>query len=317
MLKVLFIAGIEGIHISANLGRSEKIGDNYFITNDKPFVDSLLTQSFSNMAGFFEIDYFRKAGAIVYAIDEHEPFENEESERNYLRQNQNAMDLFLQMLWLVKDNAANTRIYYIEFPYKAPAFAVSHLRSFPRGRLSNAIGTFDSVEFTRDELRHSRQLFREHFAGNVVFKDQLITEKHSRFTRAMYFLITARFSHDLGVKIANYSTAFEALFSTDAQELSHKLSERIACFLETDPIARITIFKELKSAYSIRSKVVHGASGSTKVQASAEIAAKSCDNLLRKIFLKILDDRELLKLFLETTNDNDMDNYFLSLIFGS
>src|SRR5205814_574151 len=79
-----------------------------------------------------------------------------------------------------------------------------------------------------------------------------------RLLRAQYFCQAARSEADLGVKISLYMTCLEILFSNDASELAHKLSERIACFLATDPKQRKAIFGTIKRAYNIRSKVVHG-----------------------------------------------------------
>ena len=315
MHKVLFIAGIEHISIRANLGRGEKVGDSLLITNDKMFLDSLITPAFLNVAGALEVEHLLKAGAVAYKVDEIHSFSDDGAANEYLVKRLARIRLFLQMLWLVKDNAANTELgFFIEFPYKSNDSSVS--RNFLSNVYSNSAGKFDSVEFSREELREARNLFKDYVGEEVALSSQVVINMVSRFARALYFLQAARSHSDLGVKISNYATSFEALFSTDTQELSHKLSERIACFLETDATQRRSLFQEIKKAYSIRSKIVHGAGGSRSLQSSAEAAAMSCDTALRRVLLKILRDKGLQQRFMETNNEKGIEDYFLSLVLG-
>ena len=59
-------------------------------------------------------------------------------------------------------------------------------------------------------------------------------------------------------KLIDYMIAFESLYLKDNKELSYKLSIRVACFLGKDKNEKEQIFKEIKKAYNIRSKMVHG-----------------------------------------------------------
>jgi hypothetical protein len=52
--------------------------------------------------------------------------------------------------------------------------------------------------------------------------------------------------------------AFESIFCEDAGELTHKLSTRVARFLEHDQQKRERLRYNIKAAYTVRSKVVHG-----------------------------------------------------------
>jgi hypothetical protein len=311
--KVLFITGIENLSISPNLGRGEKIQD-LFITNDSAVINSLITPQFSLIAGTLEAAYLRKAGAVIYSVETCNSFPDETIALSYLSQRLGRIRSFPQMLWLVKDNAANVEFGFIEYPYKSTFSSVS--RTSFSSVYTNAVGTSDSVTFSRDELRKARLLFKDNFTNAVVLDFQVVRGKGTRFDRALYFLQAARLSSDIGVKITNYSTGFEALFATDAQELSHKLSERIACFLETNSELRKQLFKDLKKSYSIRSKVVHGATGSKNLEPSAKEAVKLCDETLRQCLLKILEDEALQHRFARLSKESDMENYFLSLILG-
>ena len=52
--------------------------------------------------------------------------------------------------------------------------------------------------------------------------------------------------------------AFESLFLGDEQELNYKLAMRAAFFLEKDEEKRNVTFSNIKKAYNLRSKIVHG-----------------------------------------------------------
>jgi hypothetical protein len=57
MQKILFIANVEHLILSSNLARGEKIGDKILVTNDKLFIDNLLTPVFYKVAGDLEANY--------------------------------------------------------------------------------------------------------------------------------------------------------------------------------------------------------------------------------------------------------------------
>jgi Apea-like HEPN len=137
----------------------------------------------------------------------------------------------------------------------------------------------------------------------------------ARLDRATRFLQQARSSEDLGQKIANYCSFFEALLSTSPAELSHQLSERAAFFLSNSPSERMRLFREIKRAYGIRSKIVHGDILSPSAITSLVDIARNCDDTARALMLKISLTPELSALMNEGTTDA-LDAYMLELIFG-
>ena len=59
-------------------------------------------------------------------------------------------------------------------------------------------------------------------------------------------------------KLIDYITAFESLFVKEKQELSYRLSVRVALLIGKDKQDRKQIFELIKKAYDLRSKIVHG-----------------------------------------------------------
>ncbi len=100
-------------------------------------------------------------------------------------------------------------------------------------------------------------------------------------------------------KLIDYITAFEALYLKGAEgELGYRLALRCAYFLGKDEEERKRIFEILKSAYDVRSKIVHG----------GRIQSKSLDKIINKLNLKSLAElsmkveeylRESIKMFLD------------------
>jgi hypothetical protein len=108
----------------------------------------------------------------------------------------------------------------------------------------------------------------------------------------MYFSQAARSAGDIGAKVANYVAALESLFCTDSSEMSNKLSERVASFLSNSPNEKLTLYRIAKSAYNIRSKIVHGDSIKTPIGKITEVSCE-CDELLRQILKRIMAEQRL------------------------
>lgn len=85
------------------------------------------------------------------------------------------------------------------------------------------------------------------------------SSKLNRKERAMYFIMAARRNHTLPMKIVSYCTGLECLFTTSQTELSHRISERVASLVEGDKDQKIETYNTVKTAYNVRSTVVHGA----------------------------------------------------------
>jgi hypothetical protein len=56
-------------------------------------------------------------------------------------------------------------------------------------------------------------------------------------------------SADVSVKVATYVTCLEALLSTEEGELTHRLAERLAFMLSTEPTEQRELFRLVKDAY--------------------------------------------------------------------
>ena len=313
MAKALLVTGIELLPIPEPMPPGVVTDKALDVTNDHKYVAGLLSDPFRRYAGQMETDFLtRDATLVAYWLAEIDGTEPPERFHELLLGWLIRVRRLLQALWLVKDNAACVELGFVEAPHAAVPTII--WRNFWQGVISKADSTRDATPFTRTEFQDAWSMFAR-------IMDQLESEiaaggpRHSRWNTALYFLDVARLAHNPGVKIAQYCTCLEALFATDAQELSHKLAERVACFLEDNPTDRLRMFGEIKAAYTLRSKIVHGQTKAIDKGLEAQVVAIQCDNALRRILVRILADADLSRRFIQG-HDKGSEEYFNSLVLG-
>jgi hypothetical protein len=164
----------------------------------------------------------------------------------------------------------------------------------------------------RDLAERAKAVFS--LTGPAVSVHPTLPKGVNRLVRGLYYLENARTCNDVGVRIAAYVSCLEVLFSTASTELAHKLSERIAVFLADNGAERVTIYQQVKQAYDVRSKIVHGSEIDTKQHDQLLAVSEVCDSLLRRVFVKLLRDEVASKLF--RSSSGDIDSFFLNRTLG-
>jgi hypothetical protein len=120
-------------------------------------------------------------------------------------------------------------------------------------------------------------------------------EKFSRVGNALLFYRNGYNSDNPDLALVSCTTCLESVFSTFEQELSFRLSLRVATFLADENTERQELFEEAKEVYRIRSKIVHGA----KIHKNSETAAiylvegvlPQAERLARRCLAKVLEMR--------------------------
>lgn len=312
-MKSLFIAGVEYLTVTENLGRGDRFGNVFRITNDKDVIRELLPPTFVHAAGELETQYLLSGEPVIYCEEEFSPQDNAEA-LNHLALRLKEVGVFLHLLWYERDNAVCTDLGYFIGGLNSHCPDV-HRSSFGGPRCT-ATGDRPTMSVSRQELRRVRERFEMRTPSDISESTQILEESLSRWARADYFVQGARASADNGIKIANYCTALEALFSTDNLELSHKLAERIAFFVENDPAKRLDLYRSMKRVYSVRSKVVHGVHGGGNLADQIRQAATICDDICRRSLVRILAEEYLHNQFLKEEPDEGLEDFFLKRIFG-
>lgn len=286
----------------------------------------ILEQSFNNSllrytAGFHSINEFENT-VYFYIDDEFKHIETKEEMDKvgskytfyFLRK----IQLFLNILWEMKDNNVYIRdgflIVYDDnieegFTYKASLSAIFTHSTLDRNEtifsneeMNKAIIKFQEV-IKNDKFDSNNDIdYYKHPTDNIFFKHN----KSERMERAYYFVLNARGSSILPMKIVSYCTALECLFSTAKTEINHRIAERVALIIGDTNDEKKKYYSFIKKAYDVRSTIVHGSSIKGKSEDLKEIS-KELDDILRKL---VTEDNEIF-----TKNDCEIDNYFLDLLF--
>lgn len=304
-----FLALLHNLHVSENLGGGDRIGEALRITNDRLVVERLIPQPFRPMLGQLEATALLSGQLVAFSVA---PIPHDMSPQQFLISHLYDVQALLAALWICEDNSVNTELGFLLHTVNGIAAAESNFIGL---RYSNSSGSEELLNLTRDELRVVRDLHRS-FLGRPDHPFQSpvtqVSSESQRVSRSLYFIGAARHTSDLGIKIAHYCTAYETLFSTAQTELAHQLSERVACFLSTDLLERQALYKQVKNAYGIRSKVVHGSVlAGTKLSGLVD-CSRQCDSIARRIFSAILEDSTKRALF--SMNASEFDDELLRLI---
>lgn len=224
----------------------------------------------------------------------------------------------LKNAWLLKDHAIQCESAYLVVFTGNGLTDWSTNRIAGRPRFSDGYGE-GTVEFSMEELERWTELNNRvecylHEKNSMGF--QFMMEKgFSRFGRAMQFINSARHSPSITIRISQYCSALETLFTTDTAELSHKLGERVAFFLAPAGRNKVEVFRTVKAAYGVRSKTTHGDTLSQKLIEDLPRISRQCDEYLRTIMNLLLSDKDTLTLF--DGKNEGLEAHFEKLILGS
>jgi hypothetical protein len=325
--KYRFLLALNLIEIQEPLGGNFAILDDFLLSNDRCQREKLLSRQLTEGIGGLEAKALLEAPAIIQSDGETDLDLSPTDSLDFLSQLLNWSGIFLNALWMVKDNAVGFELGFLEV---WPPGAGGRVHSnFLAETLQKADGSKGKTGFNRSELKNARKSFKElllplaHASKEELvrpdlspFSGPLITSQSAvpRLKRAFYFLNSARSNRDLGMKVAMYCSLFETLFSTDATEIAHKIAHRIAIFLESAPEKRADLYMRVKKAYGIRSKVVHGDELGKDVQKAQQISVDA-DQIARRIVAKISSSDVLMEKF--HGSKADLEDYFLRESFGA
>lgn len=316
MDETLFITALFNLEIVDDYDVDVEVMPGINITNDKRTVNNCISDRFAISIGGLEVETLQNANAVIYGVVPTASYPPQMNQWQILYSNLIFVELFLRATWLVKDNSINYELGFLETPFNKDNSIVSS--NFLASLHTLASGKTEACKFTVQELVEAIELQERvwAFANEKVENQKNFLQKgNSRLARVFHFIEAARSEGNPGFKVAHYCTCFETLFSTSSTELSHKLSERIASFVDCPIEKRFDVYQDIKSAYNVRSKVVHGDILSNDQINNLSAISEKCDDYLRTILRKILASEDLKKLF-EQKND-ELEDYFVKLALGT
>ncbi|TAJ16489.1 MAG: hypothetical protein EPO68_11000 [Planctomycetota bacterium] len=312
-MNTTFLTALTNVHMPTIGGRGDQIGSGLFVTTDPRFIDRLLTPAVCDAIGGLEASHIRSAAALIYSqlIEPDAGFDWKVVLDRQLR----LVHVFLECLWLQKDNAASVELGFLNYQFGGRE--VTH-SNFIAVNHSMADGTHATVPFSYEELKQSRARFRAHL-GEIVGSDPRQTghtSKAGRVARALYWTQAARSSGDIGDRLAHFATAMEALVATSNGELAHQLAERMAVLLEHTAEKRQAVYRQVKRLYAFRSRIVHGDVVKASEIESMVLLSKAADEMLRRTLSVALVNSAIAATL--AGSKEALDDYFLGrLLSGS
>jgi hypothetical protein len=316
-MSKIFLAPLKNILLTDLQEETIELIPGINISNSNAIKQGLLSDQFIEAAGLIETNYIMQSEVFIhYNFDNDEILFQGRDNLNILEILLLWVDDILKNSWLVKDNSvtAETGFLLSAIPGTGNIEGSSMRLQYS---LTKASGGVEPTEFTREELN---RLIKVHDSIETYLSENDSSSYHfplyksiNRLGRALTFVKQAREARNLAYKISNYCSALEALLSTDTTELSHRMSERVAFLLQIE-LPKIETYKMLKKAYSIRSKLTHGASLSQNQVDELSPISIATDDVLRKILNKIHCDKKLSAVF--SASSSQLDDFFEGLIFG-
>lgn len=281
---IKLVALVKGLSFS-NVDAIELSGI-YIRNNDEHITSTLFNNDFIQAIGLNGMSKVKQSSALAYITVEDDITIISENDLDgqakasaslgkNLKVFSHQIITFDAFLWMVKDNSCNT------FDYMAFAIAgkdIGFINMDYKKIVSNCIGEFEHITYTSEEVKQAykyRTLFfskcPKYIEEDEVYNEKQFREKtkvvaedlireYTPLERAFSYIRAARNSKDLAPKFAMYMSMFESLMTFENTELTHRVGERVAFYLTDDASERKQIYKDIKEAYDIRSRYVHGSS---------------------------------------------------------
>ncbi len=322
-----FIAPIYHLEIIEDLGEGFQVAPKVYLSNNIECKKALLTDSLKAKIGDIEVSSLESCQAFFYSSG----ITKDEKKVEAMLNNYNVAllnflyicEALLLKIWIIKDHSCCIDKGFIElFEIISSKKIISFFGSSNYlGSINTyANGKIEKTKYSIKELEKTIEIFSEFKFRSYdetfdLTNNVSIYNEQNRIGLALSFLSEIRPQHSLGIKISNFCSLFEAMFSTNSHEITHKLSERIACFLESKPEKRLELYKKIKSIYSIRSLIVHGSTINQKKHMKLEELSSLADDITRKLLTKILKNKHLVGFFVNS-NNVELDDYLNLIIFG-
>lgn len=281
-----FVMGIENIRCSAKLNAGIDIGNGLKLTNDYRKVKTLSHSNFKEGAGTLETESIKKCGLIAYTEDVEFADIDPLHIVNAILQ---LVNNFLTTIWFKHEHTAGfDRGYLVD---NRGGIHSNILVSSP----FNSDGLKDTKILSKQDITSAKLSFRS-VTGSVsqcfkvdesrlaIGRSKTLADKSINLpNRFMLFLQKSREAYDPCLRITFCVCALEVIFSTGNNELSHRVSERVAFYLADKLIDRLELYKTIKELYAVRSSFVHGDAIPKKMNSKLTELTKASDDLLRRI----------------------------------
>ncbi len=308
-MKIIYATALFGINLEEKLKEPIEMKDNIFISNNSEHVKPYLKTEALRAMGELEVNALYGGNPFIYQqshilLQEQMPAETV----LFLRE----VQAFQIALWLKQDCSVNNELAFGVLQDEA----YIHSNSLTIFNV-RADGKEETLSLSTCQLNEAIEIYSKHLGGihdkdvpeNTRFQAGL-----SRTSVAFSHLQSSRGVEDLAIKVAHYCTFFEALLSTSTSELTHQVSVRAALLLGETKESKIKIYKGMKNAYGVRSRIFHGEKISKKQLKDITNVSIFADDIARKLMNKILNSSSLINV-INSKDTSDIEEFMLNLLF--
>lgn len=116
--------------------------------------------------------------------------------------------------------------------------------------------------------------------------------KYHKILNGLFFFEIGHHIHLYKPRLVNFVTCLESLFNTSSQEVGYTLRIRCSNFLEKNSSKKLSLTKELKDIYSLRSLFVHGQGAPKKLLKDIDRQMRlllATEDIVRKCLKRVFD----------------------------
>jgi hypothetical protein len=259
---------------------------HFTLTNDTSIRDKFYTDSVIKSFGERIRNYDKNSAFIYHEFDietDNKSVDDVLVELiNFGSKHVDYVSNFLAFLWFVKDNSVCIYNSLILIPEIDDAILVSNLKH----QTYKVSGELEMSVFNKHELLLAMRYY-EGFAPYAVKSASTTKYKGARVNiqrdesgkiisasenksigvpyssyncveRGLHYLGIARKERFPAFRIAFYVAILESIFTTDAFNVSHKVAERMAIYLEEEKMEMVDLYDFIIDVYKIRSTFMHG-----------------------------------------------------------
>ncbi|MGP4072853.1 hypothetical protein ACTWQB_09905 [Piscibacillus sp. B03] len=320
-MKFYFLASVYNFELDKVLNRGINIVKGIRLSNSKARLDRYVDDFFYELAGKLEVDELYDKPFLYYEgnIEKGEvDFDRENERLDFLDRYLRLAQSFSNQLWLTKDNSVTVQqgFLYVKCSDGTPHSITSNMRTplFFNAQAENEKITFNNEEIIELTNRLDTLDYEYLDSGNDEMS-LVVNTASNRIERFNYFLQSTRTQTHLPSRLSMYCTLLETLLSTDKNEITHKISERLARILGNTYKERNEIFSFVKNAYLVRSSFVHGDKLPKKYRNIEKLKEMSIcfDNYLRSLFIFILSDEKVNQLYKDDNNET-LNEFFKEIV---
>ena len=283
---------------------------DFSICNDHSFRQSFYTEDFLCIVGKTETLNPKENAFAYYTFYNNEDLVRKDALNELsskMMEKMQYLDGFLNFLWFIKDNCVSVD----RVIGQIPSLKEGVVKLSSNSHAWNSLGIMEDTLFSEEEMKKAVEIgskyssictqeirrIDEHLKNEIHNKalqmghsEDFNHNTYNSLQRAFVFLGGARKINYLPYRIAMYMPIFECLFSTDAQEATQKISERVAFYLTNDKFERMEIFKAVHDGYDCRSRFLHGDVFKPRYLKTENTKPLSIqiDNIARRVLTKVI-----------------------------